>query len=130
MYGKELRNASISLNCNKHCLNHKKRCKAEPHLLRKQRNKRKMARTTKPCESNRLWGLYLVAPCGNDNDHLGSKRTTIHLNPALPRKTHNPCHTHDPPRDRQQEKKEKRILSRRGIRQNKTHVSRLSLDSA
>lgn len=63
-----------------------------------------MRRTTNPCESKRLWGLYLAAPCGNDNDHLGSKRTTIHLNPSLPGKTHNPRNTQDPPLDRQQEK--------------------------
>lgn len=49
-------------------------------------------------------GLYLVAPCGNDNDHLESKRTTIHLNPGLPGKTHNPRNTHDPSLDRQQGK--------------------------
>lgn len=70
--------------------------KVGPHLLRRHRNKRKMRRTTDPCESKRIWGLYLVAPCGNDNDHLESKRTTIHLNP------HKPRNTHDPPLDRQQ----------------------------
>lgn len=63
-----------------------------------------MRRTTNPRESKRILGLYLAAPCGNDNDHLGSKRTTIHLNPGLPGKTHNPRNTHDPPVDRQQEK--------------------------
>lgn len=64
--------------------------------------KEKMRWTTHQCESKRLWGLYLVSPCGNDNDHLGSKRTTIHLNPSLPGKTHNPSNTRDPPLDRQQ----------------------------
>lgn len=78
--------------------------KIVPRLPRRQRNKRKMRRTTNPSESKRLCGLYLAAPCGNDNDHLGSKRTTIHLNPGLPGKTHNPPNTHDPPLDRQQEK--------------------------
>lgn len=82
----------------------RRRCKIVLRLLRRQRNKRKKRRTTNPCESKRLWGVYLAAPCGYDNGHLGSKRTTIHLNPGLPGKTHNPPNTHDPPLDRQQEK--------------------------
>lgn len=72
------------------------------HLLGRHRNKREMRWTPNPCESKRLWGLYLAAPCGNDNGRLGSKRTTIHLNPGLLGKTHNPSNTHDPPADRQQ----------------------------
>lgn len=87
-----------------------------------------MRRTTNTCESKRLSGLYLAAPCGNDNDHLGFKRTTIHLNPAPPGKTHNPPNTHDPPLDRQQGKKT--ALWRHGIRQSKPHFSPFSLDSA
>lgn len=70
----------------------------------KTKKKRKMRWTTNPCESKRLWGLYLAEPCGNDKGHLGSKRTTIHLNPGLPGKTHNPPNTHDPRLDRQREK--------------------------
>lgn len=97
-----------------------RRNKIVVHLQRRQRNKRKMRRTTNPCESKRLWGLYLAAPCGNDNGHLGTKRTTIHLNPGLHGKTHNPPNTHDPPRVRRQEKL---ALWSHGIRQNNTHFS-------
>ena len=86
-----------------------------------------MRRTTNPCEWKRLSGLYLAAPCGNDNDHLGSKRTTIHLNPGPPGKTHNPPHTDDPPRDRQ---RGRNGTLRKGIRQSKTHSSPFPLDSA
>lgn len=72
--------------------------------LKTKKQKKKPGWTTDPCKPKRLWRLYLAAPCGNDNDHLGSKRTTIHLNPCLPGKTHNPRNTHGPPLDRQLEK--------------------------